>query len=397
MNTNTSNTLSCCMIVKNEEKFLEQCLNSIKDLVDEIIIVDTGSTDKTKEIAARFTDKIFDFKWCDDFAAARNESLKHATGDWILVLDADETISAQDHAKIKELIQNDNNINNNDNSSNNAVGAVGYILTQRNYFKSSDDLKYDSINGLNIHEAGLDQSGFVSSEGDKYVESGNTAGWLPTPMVRLFQNVSGVSFYGVVHEDVSASLKGNIDGGVNVSINKTIIPCNIPIHHFGKMDIENWKRKWIVYEKLAEKKVEQEQDYYAYYELGRQYLENRKMDLAKEMFLKSISLKNDFWITWFNVGSILLIEGNLEKAIESLEKARSLNLQIVSIHENLGIAYAKTKQFQKAIESFVVSLELHPQASIFKNMGICYEEMGDTNRASLAYARARKLDHKLKF
>jgi len=365
--------LSCCMIVKNEEKFLEQCLNSITELVDEIIIVDTGSTDKTKEIAAQFTDKIFDFQWCDDFSAARNESLKHATGDWILVLDADETISGSDHTKVKELIQKDN-----------VVGAVGYILIQRNYFKSSEDLKYDLVNGLNIHEAGLDQSGFVRSEGDKYVESSSTAGWLPTPMVRLFRNLPGISFSGVVHEDVFASLKGKIIAG------------DVPIHHFGKMDIESWKRKWVVYERLAEKKVEQEQDYYAYYELGRQYLENRKMDLAKEMFLHSISLKNDFWIPWFNVGAILLIEGNLEKAIKSLEKARSLNSQIVSIHENLGIAYAKNRQFQKAIESFVAGLELHPQASIFKNMGICYEEMGDMNRASLAYARAKELDPELK-
>ena len=76
------------MITKNEEFFLEQCLNSVKDLVDEIIIVDTGSNDKTKDIARKFTDNIFDFEWCDDFSAARNESLKHATGDWILVLDA---------------------------------------------------------------------------------------------------------------------------------------------------------------------------------------------------------------------------------------------------------------------------------------------------------------------
>ena len=65
-------TISLCMIVKNEEKNLPRCLNSIKDLVDEIIIVDTGSTDQTKEVAARYTDQVLDFKWIDDFAAARN-------------------------------------------------------------------------------------------------------------------------------------------------------------------------------------------------------------------------------------------------------------------------------------------------------------------------------------
>ena len=67
-------TISLCMIVKNEEEVLERCLNSLKGLMDEIIIVDTSSTDSTKEIAARYTDKIYDFSWCDDFAAARNFS-----------------------------------------------------------------------------------------------------------------------------------------------------------------------------------------------------------------------------------------------------------------------------------------------------------------------------------
>src|SRR3990167_8792325 len=94
-------TISLCMITKNEEKWLEQCLNSVKEIVDEIIIVDTGSTDKTKEIAKKFNAKFFDFKWIGDFSAARNESLNHATKDWILVLDADETIAKEDLEKIK--------------------------------------------------------------------------------------------------------------------------------------------------------------------------------------------------------------------------------------------------------------------------------------------------------
>ena len=83
------------MIVKDEENYLEQCLSSAKGLADEIIIVDTGSKDKTKEIAKKFNAKVFDFKWNDDFSAARNESLKHATKDWILVLDADESLSKE--------------------------------------------------------------------------------------------------------------------------------------------------------------------------------------------------------------------------------------------------------------------------------------------------------------
>src|SRR3989338_7693689 len=104
MFTHKMPTISLCMITKNEEKYLEQCLDSVKDIVDEIIIVDTGSKDKTKEIAKKFSAKIFDFEWVDNFSAARNESLKHAAKDWILVLDADEVVEKKDLERIKELI-----------------------------------------------------------------------------------------------------------------------------------------------------------------------------------------------------------------------------------------------------------------------------------------------------
>lgn len=83
-------SISLCMIVKNEERCLERCLKSVQNIVSEIIIVDTGSTDRTVEIAQQFTDKIYTFEWINDFAAARNFAIEHASGDYILQLDADE-------------------------------------------------------------------------------------------------------------------------------------------------------------------------------------------------------------------------------------------------------------------------------------------------------------------
>ena len=89
-------SVSLCMIVKNEEDVLERCLKSVTDLVDEIILVDTGSTDRTREIAARFTDQVFDFPWQDDFSAARNESFSHASMDYCMWLDADDILLEAD-------------------------------------------------------------------------------------------------------------------------------------------------------------------------------------------------------------------------------------------------------------------------------------------------------------
>lgn len=95
--------ISLAMIVKDEEDVIGRCLASVKDIADEIIIVDTGSTDKTKEIVAQYTDKIFDFKWVDDFSKARNFSFSKATKDYILWLDADDVIMPEDYEKFIKL------------------------------------------------------------------------------------------------------------------------------------------------------------------------------------------------------------------------------------------------------------------------------------------------------
>ena len=99
-------TISLCMIVKNEEEVIARCLNSVKDIVDEIIVVDTGSIDNTKEIVKDFTTNIYDFKWIDDFSAARNYSYSKASMDYILWLDADDIILEEDRVKFKQLKQN---------------------------------------------------------------------------------------------------------------------------------------------------------------------------------------------------------------------------------------------------------------------------------------------------
>ena len=91
------------MIVKNEEEVLSRCLDCVKQFADEIIVVDTGSTDKTKEIASRYTDKIYDFVWCDDFAKARNYSFSKATMDYVMWLDADDVLAYDEIEKINQL------------------------------------------------------------------------------------------------------------------------------------------------------------------------------------------------------------------------------------------------------------------------------------------------------
>ena len=96
-------TLSVCMIVKNESDVLARCLACAAEIADELIVVDTGSTDDTKEIARGFTPQVYDFPWCDDFAAARNFSFSKAAMDYVMWLDADDVIDAENRAKILRL------------------------------------------------------------------------------------------------------------------------------------------------------------------------------------------------------------------------------------------------------------------------------------------------------
>lgn len=120
----TSPTLSVCMIVRNEAASLPRALASVAGVADEVIVVDTGSTDDTVEIARCSGARVFHLPWRQDFAAARNESLKHATGDWILVLDADEALAPGGGANLRGLMN---------------LGPYAYELRIRNYLNDAGD------------------------------------------------------------------------------------------------------------------------------------------------------------------------------------------------------------------------------------------------------------------
>ena len=110
--TSRTRTVSLCMIVKNEEANLAACLRPVAGLFDEVIVVDTGSADETKECARRHGAKVFDFEWVDSFAAARNESLRHATGEWIFWLDGDDRLDDANLQKLQQLLATLSDANN---------------------------------------------------------------------------------------------------------------------------------------------------------------------------------------------------------------------------------------------------------------------------------------------
>ncbi len=219
--------LSLCMIARDEAGFLEQCLSSVRGLVDQIIVVDTGSADTTPEVAQRHGAQVLSAQWQGDFSAARNLSLEPATGDWVLVLDCDEVLAAADHARLRALLR--------------SQGPAAYRLTTRNYTERAN------------------LAGGVPCRGD-YAEEKQYRGWFPTTKVRLWRNLPGIRFAGAVHELVEASIRSQ--GG-------TVGDCPVPVHHYGHAEKQ---RPPDYYLRAGEEKVRQQPgDLRARYELALAY------------------------------------------------------------------------------------------------------------------------------
>lgn len=123
--------ISLCMIVKNEAQNLGRCLASVAGVADEVIVVDTGSTDQTVEVAETGGAKVYRHSWQNDFAEARNFSLAQAAGEWILHLDADEELETETRAQIRPLLAQ--------------AAADGFVMTQRNFTAASDLVRYDDL------------------------------------------------------------------------------------------------------------------------------------------------------------------------------------------------------------------------------------------------------------
>lgn len=168
--------ISLCMICKNEEKVLERCLKSVQDIVDEIIIVDTGSTDGTVKIAEKYGANILHFKWNDDFSLARNCGLEKASGKWILVLDADEELHAEDGQRLRRLAEGGE--------------EVAYFFQV-----------------LNLVNGGIDAC----------------------PVLRFFRNHKKIRFEGRVHEQIIFSIRKQFG---DIQLNYT----DIRIFHYGYLD-----------------------------------------------------------------------------------------------------------------------------------------------------------------
>lgn len=264
------NRLTVSMIVKNEEAYLKECLLSVKDIADEIVIVDTGSTDNTITIAEEFGAKVFHFNWIDDFSAARNYAFSKSTGEWILYIDADERLSKDSISELKKIICKSK--------------KTGVWCTVK-----SDD----KINGKpNIM---------------KYV--------------RLFSNHPQIQFSGRVHEQIIHSLLKN---------DYKLVHSKITIIHKGyEVSEDGMKKKAERNLKLLLNDYKEEKLSYTAFQLGQTYALLHDTENACLYF--SEALKDDNLLNDYKAISLRYIAGQehkqnrLEQAYVHINRALTIN------------------------------------------------------------------------
>jgi len=330
--------ISLCMIVKDEENCLKRCLQSVQGLVSEIIIVDTGSKDSTREIAKQFTDKVYDFDWCNDFSKARNFSLEKASNEWILVLDADEVVLEFYKDKVIDFIK-------------------------------ADESSVGRIKRINILEDNMGTK--------KFIERVN----------RLF-NKKYYHYEGIIHEQVVSKRT------------KEYIMVNVDIvaDHVGyTKEVINKTQKTHRNLELLHKSIKKDdKDPYLYYQLGKTYYLQKNYNEAFNAFSQALSFNlnnrheyvEDLVETY---GYCLLNAGRYEQALELKrykdDYGRSLDYKFLMalIYMNNGVFEQAVRGFLDCIGESEGKIEGLNSYLSYYNVGVIYECLGFKDEASFYY------------
>lgn len=318
-------SLSLCMIVKNEERWLPQCLDAAKPFVDEIIIVDTGSADKSIEIAKSFGATVIEVPWDHDFATAKNAALEKATKDWVLVLDADERITAEDFKKLKYTID--------------TAKADAFKLELRNY----------------VHQTGLGCVSCIPSDATMQAKA-----YRPIKMVRLFRNKKEFRFENRVHELIEHRIEAS--KGV-------IADANLPVHHYGIL-FANVKHKTRYYAWLTFKQLEDDpQNVRALYLAGQFMQEQGKAVQALNYYGKITTIDPTYKNVWFTIANLLVAQKRVDEAIRAYEFSLTHNAASPNAPQainNLAVLYANAGRKKDAKTLLDIAIKKFPNDEAIK-------------------------------
>jgi tetratricopeptide (TPR) repeat protein len=353
-------TISLCMIVKNEEAMLAKCLDSVSGAVDEIIVVDTGSQDRTVEIAKRYGARVYHHPWEDSFSLARNQSLSYATGDWILIMDADEVMQREDHAKLRQ-----------------ATRIPDY-----------------NIVSLSVHNCRLDsniQTSFL-------------------PSVRLWRRKLDCHYEGIVHNEL------------RLPTGEPVLRGDIRIIHYGYGLAEDKMRQKLARSKeLLTKQLEENPDsafsHFNYSQLIRGEYAMLPPDVCNDILMHSKravelsdpnlqSQRHIHLMALDQMVSAYYFMKEYDQAEACVRKALAIDPNYIDALFSLGHLHTARRDFSKAIAAYERFIQVadeydpgsevtnyilqHPadQATAYFRLGLIYEELQQDDQASVSFQKA---------
>jgi len=343
--------ISLCMIVKDEAEDLPRCLESVRGVADEIIVVDTGSSDGSADIARRFGARVIRFPWRDDFAQARNAGLEEARGDWILFLDADEALDPGDREKLLQYARH--------------TQFEGFFLRVMNYV--GDGSRGTSIN----------------------------------PVLRMFRNDKAHRFEGRIHEQIASSiLRANPDAAFCVT--------DVKIHHYGylsaKIAARNKVRRNLA---LLQKTLkETPDDPFHLYNIGIEYLRLGQKEPALEAFQKARRLASPAWsfthLLYKCEARTLQALGRCGEAVRVCEEGIALYPGYPDLHHIKGTCEIALGRWSEARASLHAAYRIGPAGETFHTeegmgtyqtcyaLGLLHETLRDFRAAAEWYLRAMR-------
>ncbi|HTX16257.1 MAG TPA: glycosyltransferase [Candidatus Baltobacteraceae bacterium] len=309
--------LALSMIVRNAARDLPRCLESMRGIVDEMVLADTGSTDDTIVVAQASGAHVVSIRWENDFAKARNLALdalrSHTTADWVLTLDADEMLDSHAAEAIAPLLH--------------ASEFAGYTVPIRNYFRSRNTRIWDC--------AAVENDGRLpaSREFPAYVAHGN---------VRLFRCDPEIYFVARVHESVGPRI---------LELGRKVCQCDLVIHHFGSAaDPETMARKNVFYRELGRQKVlEMPQNAQAHFELGLLEFDNfHDYAAACSCFARACGLNPRLSVAWLFLALTHLRLKNYDEALVAAQRCERLGYIAPLLAETKGDIFYNKGQFREA-------------------------------------------------
>lgn len=340
-------TLALSMIVKNGGATLDRCLASVRGVVDEIVIADTGSSDRSIEICTRHGAEVFSIPWEDDFAKARNASLNQVKSDWVLVLDDDELLDDQAPVLIPPLLRD--------------AHVMAYSVTIRNYVFDRELRMWDRPPRDNSSPPSF------AAEYPAYLEHTNT---------RLFRRHPDLFFEGCVHETVTYRA---------ARLGMKMVDANFLIHHLGFADDGNETnaKKAVYYRALGREKVRaMPDDAPAHFELGLEEFQRfHNYEVAVDLFRRATELDPRLGVAWYFYGKSLSALGRHREAVEVYERAAETDARKENLFEAEGDALYALGEVERARDRYRQVIELGgANVESGSKLGLTEVRTGDAER-----------------